>query len=99
MHLDPRFAYGEPYLYAADALIQLERWDDAEDALERFLDAQRSSVEGWYKLARVRRAKGDREGAAAALGEARTSYHGSPGFHRRRHFGWFVRAWLRAMVG
>lgn len=99
VHLDPRLGYGEPYLYAADALIELARWDDAEDALERFLDAQRSSVEGWYKLARVRRARGDREGSGAALREARTSYHGSPGFHRRRHFGWFVRAWLRAMVG
>ncbi len=99
VHLEPRFLYGEPYLHAADALIELARWDDAEDALERFLDAQRSSVEGWYKLALVRRARGDRGGAGDALREARTSYHGSPAFHRRRHFGWFVRAWLRARLG
>ncbi|HEY3255780.1 MAG TPA: tetratricopeptide repeat protein, partial [Polyangiaceae bacterium] len=50
---DPRHGFGEPYLRAADALIALKRWDDAEDALEHFIVENRSSVEGLYKRALV----------------------------------------------
>lgn len=97
-HLDPRFGYGEPYLHAGDSLMSLSRWEDAEDAFDRLTDAQGSSVEGWYKLSRARVARGDRPGAAEALRQASLAYRQSPGFHRRKHFGWYLRARLRSFV-
>lgn len=92
VHLDAGVAQGEAYLRAGDALIALARWDDAEDALDRFLDVQGSSVEGWYKLARVHRGRRDRDGARRALERARACFGGAPGFHRRRQLGWYLRA-------
>ena len=94
---DPKMSYGEAYLRAADALIALKRWSDAEDALERFIEIQKSSVEAWYKLARVRAAAADTAGAAKALLKAREAYEGTPGFHKRLYFGWYVRARLRSL--
>ena len=38
-------SYGEAYLRAADALMALSRWDDADDALEHYLKINSSSVE------------------------------------------------------
>ena len=45
-HREPNFQYGEAYLRAADALMALGRWDDAADALERYVKINSSSVEG-----------------------------------------------------
>jgi len=89
---DSGFAYGDPYLRAADALIALERWDDAEDALERFIDINRSSVEGRYKLALVARGRADRAARKEALRVARATYRELPRYHRRRQFSWYLRA-------
>ena len=94
---DPRFRYGDPYLRAADALIALRRWDDADDALERFSEAQRSSVEGWYKHALVYRERGDIARMKEALRNASGTYEGSPQYHRRKQLGWYLRARLRAL--
>jgi hypothetical protein len=91
---DPSFAQGEPYLRAGEALMALARWDDAEDAFERFVDLQSSSVEGWYRLAQVRAKKDDRPGAREALKAARDAYEGAPSFHRRKNIGWYWRARL-----
>ena len=92
---DPRFRYGEAYLRAADALAALSRWEDAADALERMVELNKSSVEGWYKLALARRAAGDADGAKKAFAEARQVYRDSPAFHRRKQFGWYLRAKFR----
>jgi tetratricopeptide (TPR) repeat protein len=89
---DPRARYGEPYLRAADALIALQRWDDAEEALERFLQINSSNVEAHYKQARIRRARKDREGAARAVRELRQVWRSLPPFQRRNQIGWYVRA-------
>lgn len=89
---EPRLRYGEAYLRGADALIALERWDEAEEGLAHFVVVNRSSVEGRVKLARVRRARGDRPGSAAAVAEAKAAYRDSPAFHRRRQLWWYLRA-------
>jgi tetratricopeptide (TPR) repeat protein len=94
--LDTRLRYGEPYLRAADALMALRRWEDADEALGHFLKVSRSSVEGWYKMALVRRGRGDEKGAKEAFKEAKAAYRDSPAFHRRRHLGWYLRALVRS---
>jgi tetratricopeptide (TPR) repeat protein len=94
--LDSRLRYGEPYLRAADALMALRRWEDASEALGHFVKVNRSSVEGWYKLALVRRAQGDEKGAKGAFHEAKQAYRESPRFHRRRQLGWYLRALVRS---
>jgi predicted Zn-dependent protease len=86
-------------LRCGDALLALKRWDDAEDALERFVEIHVSNVEGWYKLAHVRRMRGDRAGARAALREARSGYRFARGAHRRAYFGWYAKAVVRSAVG
>jgi tetratricopeptide (TPR) repeat protein len=89
---EPRARYGEPYLRTADALIALERWDDAEEAVERFLRINSSNVEGHYKQVRIRKARKDREGAARAARELRQCWRSLPPFQRRKQLGWYVRA-------
>ncbi len=96
---EPRFRYGDAYLRAADALLALGRWDDAEDGLEQFLKINGSSVEGRVKLAAARRGRGDAAGARAALDEAKKVYGELPGFQRRRQLGWYLRARARGLAG
>jgi len=98
LHREPKFRYGDPYLRAADALLALERWEDAQDGLEQFLKINRSSLEGYVKLATARRRRGDREGSIGALDEAKKTYRELPGFQRRRQLGWFLRAWFRRVI-
>jgi len=92
--VDPGVAYGEPYLVAGDALASLGRLEEAEDAYERYVDGNSSSVQGHLKLARVRSSQGDHEGAREALKEALSTWKALPGFRRRRELTW----WLRALV-
>ncbi|MFI5302430.1 MAG: tetratricopeptide repeat protein [Polyangiales bacterium] len=99
VNLDPRFGYGEPYLRCGEVLMAQQRWEDAEDALERFVDIHVSNVEGWYKLARVRQLRGDRVGARKALMEARSGYRFARGAYRRRYLGWYLRAVVRSVGG
>lgn len=94
VHSDGKFSRGDPYLRAADGLIALGRFDDAEDALERFNAINGSSVEGCYKVAVVRARKGDRPGAKVARRTARARYAQLPAFQRRRQLGWYLRALL-----
>jgi tetratricopeptide (TPR) repeat protein len=89
---DPAFRYGEAYLRAGDALIALERWDDADDALERFARINSSSIEGRYKRARVKAARKDADGRRDAVRDLREVWRALPSFQRRHQLGWYVRA-------
>lgn len=103
--LDPRVRYGEPYLVAAEALTRLRRFEEAEDALERYVRANGSSVQGWVRLARVRRgassaiaARGDAAGAKEALAEALRTFAQVPRYRKRSEIGWWLRAQLDRML-
>ena len=96
---DPRHGFGEPYLRAADALIALRRWEDAEEALEHFVAENRSSVEGQYKRALVARGRGDRVAFKQNLREARGLYRDVPRYQQRRQFSWYLRALFSSVFG
>jgi tetratricopeptide (TPR) repeat protein len=92
---DPRLRYGEVYLSAAVALTALGQKEEAEDALLMHLKINGSSVEGWVRLARLRRTQGDAAGARAALSGAVEAFEQSPRFQRRRQLAWYLRAQLQ----
>jgi tetratricopeptide (TPR) repeat protein len=89
-----RLRYGECYLVAGKALRELGRFDEAEDALERYLAINSSSVEGRVLLACTRRARQDHDGAARATREALDTFAQVPRFRRRAEWRWYVRARL-----
>ena len=96
LQLEARFRYGDPYLRMADALVRLGRWKDAEETLDCFLGINGSSLEGWVKLAAVRKhdpARGARASAATRR-EARAVYAQLPAFQRRHQIGWYLRTWF-----
>jgi predicted Zn-dependent protease len=97
--LDPRVRFGEPYLVAAEALLRLGRLEEAEDALDRYVDSNSSSLQGWVRLAEVRRRRGDREGSRKALREAFDTWSQLPGYKRRLEVGWWLRAWGARLFG
>jgi tetratricopeptide (TPR) repeat protein len=86
--------YAEAYLGAALALERLDRMPQAEEALSTSASFNSSLIEPIVRLARVRRAQGDSDGARQALREARRTFGELPGFMRRRQLGWGVRAYL-----
>ncbi|MCA9531999.1 MAG: tetratricopeptide repeat protein [Myxococcales bacterium] len=90
---DPRTGFGDPYRCAGDALAALGRLEEAEDAYERFVATNGSSLEGWYKLYRVRRRRGEHAAAKRALEEVFDTWRALPGYLRRQQWAW----WLRAM--
>jgi tetratricopeptide (TPR) repeat protein len=92
--IDARVGFGEPYLVAAEALLRLDRLEEAEDALERYVDCNSSSVQALTRLALVRSKRHDRDGARRALREALDTWSQVPGFKRRGELGW----WLRAQI-
>lgn len=94
VEIDPKVRFGEPYLAAAEALEKLGRLEEAEDALERYVHSNSSSVQGFVLLADVRRRRGDREGAEKALHEALSTWSQVPGYRRRAELGWWLRAQL-----
>ncbi len=91
---EPNFRYGEAYLRAADALMRLGRWDDADDALERFGRINSSNIEGRYKRARVKGACKDAAGRREAVRDLREVWRALPSFQRRHQLGWYLRALL-----
>lgn len=94
VEIEPRMMFGEPYRLAGDALARLGRLEEAEDAYERYVATNSSSVEGFTKLALVRRRRDDAAGAEAALDEALRTFWQVPAYKRRQDVGW----WLRARV-
>ena len=90
--IEPKLRWGEPYLVAAEALAALDRLEEAEDALERFIFTNSSSVQGQVLLADVRKKRGDRDGARAALDSALSTWSQIPGYRRRTEIGWWLRA-------
>jgi tetratricopeptide (TPR) repeat protein len=99
IELDPRVRFGEPYLSAAQALLKLGRLDEAEDALERYTDANSSSMEGQFRLVILRYERGERDAARATLRETLDTWRQLPGYQKRRQLRWWFRAQLaRAYV-
>jgi tetratricopeptide (TPR) repeat protein len=92
---DPKQGYGDPFLRAGDALVRLQRWEDAEEAFERFLEVASSSVEGWFKLALVRKRLGKIAEAEKARTEGVQLYASLPGYVRRAQRLWYWRARLK----
>jgi tetratricopeptide (TPR) repeat protein len=92
VHREPAFQYGQAYLRAADGLMALGRWDDADDALERFVKINSSSVEGRYKRVRVCKARNDAEGTRKAQSELREVWRLLPSYQRRQQLGWYLRS-------
>jgi tetratricopeptide (TPR) repeat protein len=89
---DPKLRYGGAYLAIGDALAAVGRKDEAIEAYERFIKINTSSLEGYCKLARVRRKSGDQAGADKACREAVETYRVLPRFQRRKQLGWYLRA-------
>jgi tetratricopeptide (TPR) repeat protein len=88
-----RHAYGEAYLIAGRALEAMRRSAEAEDAYERYVAINSSSVEGHVRLARSRRGR-DADGVRRALGEAIDTFGQIPAFRRRKELGWYLCAQL-----
>jgi len=96
---DARLRHGHPYLVAGDALLALERWDDAIDAYERFLDFNSSDVTGHTQLARAYAGANDQQAARKWLLAGLSGWRGLPGAMKRRQFGAYLRGqWARITV-
>jgi tetratricopeptide (TPR) repeat protein len=81
-----RFAMGEPYFVAAEALQHLQRFGEAEDALERGLAINTSRIDAQISLADVREAQGRGDEAREALRAAVDGWHELPEFLRWKLF-------------
>lgn len=90
----PEVGRGDPYMVAADALMRLRRWEEAEDSLERFIGMNESSVQAYVKLARVRAKRRDEAGTQDAIAQAKHTWGVLPAFKRRHEWPWFFAALL-----
>ena len=92
VRIAPDVGRGDPYLVAANALMDLKRWEEAEDALDRFLEMSSSSIEGHVKLARVRAKRENDIGSIEAINKAKDTWHKIPAFKRRQEWTWYAAA-------
>ena len=90
--IDPRTGFGEPYRAAGDVLMKLERYADAEDAFEHYVETNSSAIDGWYKLARARSKQGKEDTAKQALTELRDTWRTLPSYLRRKQWTWRLRS-------
>jgi len=90
----PEVGRGDPYMVASEALMKLGRWEEAEDALDRFLEHNSSSVKAYVQLARVRARRKDAAGVQAAIAQAKETWRVLPPFKRRHEWMW----WLAALT-
>jgi predicted Zn-dependent protease len=88
----PEVGRGDPYMFASEALMKLRRWEEAEDALERFLAMNQSSVRAYVSLARVRAKRKDEAGMKDAVAHARQTWGVLPRFKQRHEWPWYVAA-------
>lgn len=96
---DARLRHGLPYFAAGQTLLALERWDDAADAFERYLDFNGSDVAAHTHLARAHAGADDQDAARKWLLEGLRTWHGLTGALKRRQLGAFLRAqWARVVV-
>lgn len=96
VEIDPRVRFGEPYLVAAEALAAMDRLEEAEDAAERYTTVSSSSLQGFVRLAEIRRRRGDKAGMKEALAEALSTWRQVPSYRRRGEFGSWIKAqWAR----
>ena len=99
VEIDPKVRRGDPYLAAAEALLALERIEEAEDALERYTQANSSVIQGYVLLAHTREKLGNKEGAKQAIGEALNTWKTLPPFRKRGQWSWWARAWFERVMG
>ena len=90
--IDPSTGFGEPYRAAGDVLMKLERYVDAEDAYEHYVEINSSAIDGWYKLARARTKQGKAADAQLALDELRDTWRTLPSYLRRKQWVWRLRS-------
>ncbi len=74
------------------------RLEEAEDALERFVRINSSTVEGSTQLAQVRHDRGNKAGAQEAIAQAVQTFAQMPGYQRRKQIGWWLRAHLTKLT-
>jgi hypothetical protein len=90
---------GAPYLVAGGVLLALQRWDDAADAFERYLDFNGSDVGAHTQLARAYAGQGDTAAARKWLWAGLQTWHGLPGAMKRRQLGAYLKAqWARVTL-
>jgi tetratricopeptide (TPR) repeat protein len=97
VELDARVGFGEPYLVAGDALSALGRYEEAEDAYERYIASNGSEVAGYVRLARTHVRLGAREAAEKVLSEGLETWDGLPAWRKRRALlrGYLAAFWTR----
>lgn len=96
---DARLRHGQPYFVAGETLLALERWDDATDAFERYLDFNGSDVAAHTCLARARAGAKAPDEAQKSLLAGIATWHGLPSAMKRRQFGAYLRGqWARVVV-
>lgn len=86
--------FGEAYLGAARALVRLERYDQAEAALDLAITHNSSALEPLVMLARVRERQGNATGGVEARRRARKTFGDLPGYASRRQIGWWIRSFF-----
>jgi predicted Zn-dependent protease len=99
VEIDPKLRLGDPYLAAAEALLALGRIEEADDALERYTQANSSSIQGYVLLADTREKLGNADGAKQAIKEALSTWKSLPSFRKRGQWYWWARAWFERLMG
>lgn len=99
VEVDPKLRLGDPYFAAAEALMSLGRMEEAEDALERYIDANSSSIQGYILLADVREKLGRKDDANTAIAEALDTWKKLPAFRKKGQWSWWLRAWFEKLLG
>jgi tetratricopeptide (TPR) repeat protein len=99
VEIDPRVRFGEPYLLAGEALLALGQLEEAEDALDRYVASNSSSLQGYVRLAEVHRRRGNPEAAKKAIREALDTFAQLPSYKRRAELRFWLRAWVARLFG
>ena len=89
--LDPRFRYGESWQYLGEALLALNRPDEAHDVLKQCLSINNTSIEGIYQYARALSTLGRKDEARKAADDGIRYHKANPAFRRRRDWRAYVK--------